>query len=131
MSDIQSYSSDNPFATLYTNIYDTNTSGQGSLSSQNMMPGQGEGGLPHQNIIGQTMPRTPSIPYNYMPRQNYTSSPGKLQSYTSNPNLTIYNNDNFEKPVDLNFNNTFFDFSNPNTQGMSFIPSPSKSTVIG
>ena len=118
MSDFQSYSSDNLFSSSYTPIDNINTSGSFMQMQQNSSS---------QNSSND---RTPSIPYNYMPRQNYTSSPGELQSYTSNPNETVYDNSNYQQPPNMNYQKTYFDFSNPNTAGTSYLPLYSNTSII-
>jgi hypothetical protein len=123
MSDFQSYSSDNLFSSSYTPIDNINTSGSFMQMQQNSLS---------QNLSSQNSSndRTPSIPYNYMPRQNYTSSPGELQSYTSNPNETVYDNSNYQQPPNMNYQKTYFDFSNPNTAGTSYLPLYSNTSII-
>jgi hypothetical protein len=93
--------------------------------------------------------KTPSMPYNYMPRPNtentksithnnivrpnYTTSPDELPAYDEySLKYSVFSNENYQKPVnDKIMQSRVIDLLNPNTSGTSFVPSPSPSSIIG
>jgi hypothetical protein len=92
---------------------------------------------PYTPVYASTQPeptkmRTPSIPYNYMPRPKYTTSPGELKAYNGSSSVyTIYSNENYQKPVnDKLIETRILDFTNPATSG-TFTPNVSQSSIVG
>ena len=74
--------------------------------------------------------RTPAIPYNYMPRPVYSTSPGEVSSYNSISKQFQYKDENYKQKVnDKLLEKRTFDFTNTNTSA-DFSPSFSKSSLI-
>jgi len=73
---------------------------------------------------------TPVIPYNYMPRPAYTTSPEDLPAYNSVDKQFSYKNENYQKKVnDKLMEKRTLDFSNPTTSA-NFSPSFSKTSLL-
>jgi len=74
--------------------------------------------------------RTPSIPYNYMPRPSYTTTPGDLPAFNSLNNVFLYIDTNYAKPVkDVIIERRILDFENPLTMA-NFLPVATNTTLI-
>jgi len=74
--------------------------------------------------------RTPAIPYNYMPRPAYTTTPGEISSYNSVNKQFLYKDENYQQKVnDKLMEKRTLDFSNPTTSA-DFSPSFSKTSLL-